>query len=198
VLTRRRAGFTLIELLVTIAIVGTLMMMGVPYMGDWVRRAGVRTAAESIQNGIRMAQQEAIRRNTAVEFALMDSLPTAANVPTAEISKATSGWKAWVVRVTGGGDFVQGDNVFANAANAAFTSSATEVNALRFSGFGQVRDSSDAVLSDAAVYRIASSEVTEVRCVVVTPGAAVKMCDPSKDASDPRGCGSFASSCALK
>jgi type IV fimbrial biogenesis protein FimT len=194
---RRAGGFTLIELLTTIAIVAIIMTMGVPYMGDWVRRAGVRTAAESIQNGIRMAQQEAIRRNVPVEFVLMDSMPTTANAPTAAISAATTGWKAWVVRVVSDGTYVQGDNISANAADAAFTSSAAASNGLRFSGFGQVRDKSDAALSASAVYRVANSSVSEVRCVVVTPGASVKMCDPAMSASDPRGCGAAASACPL-
>ncbi|MGC3963854.1 MAG: GspH/FimT family pseudopilin [Rhodocyclaceae bacterium] len=196
---RRRvvAGFTLIELMVSIFIITLVLTMGIPYMGDWVRRASVRTAAESIQNGLRVAQQEAIRRNTPVEFALVQSVPLASDAATASLATKTNDWKGWMVRVRSDNSFVQGDNVAANAGDAELTSSDIKNNILRFSGFGQVRNSDDAVLSSTMVYRVASPKVSEVRCVLVTPGASVRMCDPSVASSDPRGCGAAADACPL-
>ncbi|MFA9441143.1 Tfp pilus assembly protein FimT/FimU [Uliginosibacterium sp. sgz301328] len=194
---RTVAGFTLIELMVSVFIITLVLTMGIPYMGDWVRRAGVRTAAESIQNGLRVAQQEAIRRNTPVEFALVQSVPLAADAGNASLATNTDDWKGWMVRVRSDNYFVQGDNVSANAADAEFTSSDAKNNILRFSGFGQVRNSDDAVLTSTMVYRIASPKVSEVRCVLVTPGASVRMCNPAVASSDPRGCGAAADACPL-
>src|SRR5690606_20965535 len=64
------SGVTLIELLIGIAIVSMLLMAGVPMCGSWIQNTQVRTAAESIQNGLQIARSEAVMRNANVRFAL--------------------------------------------------------------------------------------------------------------------------------
>lgn len=65
-----QSGVTLIELLIGIAIVSMLLMAGVPMFGSWIQNTQVRTAAESIQNGLQIARSEAVMRNANVRFAL--------------------------------------------------------------------------------------------------------------------------------
>ncbi len=69
----RASGFTLIELVVTIAIFSILVAMGVPTMRTWVSNVKVRTVADSLQNGVRMAQTESLRRSRQVVFSLTNS-----------------------------------------------------------------------------------------------------------------------------
>ncbi|MEE2978934.1 MAG: prepilin-type N-terminal cleavage/methylation domain-containing protein, partial [Pseudomonadota bacterium] len=48
----RCRGFTLIELLVTISVFAFLMLLAAPSFTSWIQDAQVRTAAESLQNGL--------------------------------------------------------------------------------------------------------------------------------------------------
>ncbi len=61
---RSQRGATLLELMVTVMIAGIVLAIGVPQMGNWIRRHSVISAAEIFQNGLRRAETEAIRRNT--------------------------------------------------------------------------------------------------------------------------------------
>jgi len=60
-LARRQQGVTLIELMVGIAILATLLAMGIPAFTGWIQDTQVRTAAESILNGLQTARAEAVR-----------------------------------------------------------------------------------------------------------------------------------------
>jgi len=61
-------GVTLIELAVVLAVVAILFSQAAPAFSAWVHNTQVRTAAESIQNGMQLARAEAIRRNRSVMF----------------------------------------------------------------------------------------------------------------------------------
>ena len=90
---RRPRGFTLIELVVTIALMAVLFGLAVPVFGEWIRNARVRTAADALQNGVRTAQAEALRRNRPVVFFLTNSQPA----PGTSISAAANG-RNWSVQ----------------------------------------------------------------------------------------------------
>ena len=66
-------GVSLLELLIAIAIGSILLMMGVPSFQSWIQNTQLRTAAESILNGLQVARTEAVRRNTNVRFNLTDA-----------------------------------------------------------------------------------------------------------------------------
>lgn len=70
----RDAGFSLIELLIGVTIAGILLVMGIPSFKSWLQNTEIRTAAESIQNGLELARAEAVRRNTQVRFQLTSSV----------------------------------------------------------------------------------------------------------------------------
>jgi type IV fimbrial biogenesis protein FimT len=66
----RTRGVTLIELMAVLAILSILMLLGIPYYKQVAENSQTRNAAESIQNGLRMARAEAVRRNTRVRLHL--------------------------------------------------------------------------------------------------------------------------------
>jgi prepilin-type N-terminal cleavage/methylation domain-containing protein len=102
-------GFTLIELMIGVAIFALLTVLAVPMYGDFMANTQVRTAAESVLTGIRLAQSEAVRRGIPVRFELVGSTGwqvvflAVAPPPTASRTRtlaATTAWMAFVTRVT--------------------------------------------------------------------------------------------------
>lgn len=69
----RAAGFTLIEMVVAMTIFALLVALTVPTMRTWVANAKERAVAEQLQNGLRLAQTEALRRGRQVVFTLTNT-----------------------------------------------------------------------------------------------------------------------------
>jgi len=67
---RRAGGFTLVELMVAIAIMGTLLAVGIPNMTTWVMANKARAASEFYAEGLAMARREAVTRNAASRLVL--------------------------------------------------------------------------------------------------------------------------------
>ena len=65
---RTAKGFTLIEMMVAVVIVLLLLLQGVPAYTQFLRNSEIRSTAEAIANGVRVARSEATRRNTPVTF----------------------------------------------------------------------------------------------------------------------------------
>ena len=174
------AGFTLIELMIAIAIIGILLVAGFPEMFAWIQNTQIRTAAESISNGLQLARGEAVRRNTRIEFVLTNADPIAANVPT--LAPTNSG-PHWVVRnfQTAGytaADFVQGGGTYSSPNAVINSGDATIV----FNGLGRT----DLVAADTiqvtnpkggACFALSGP----MRClnIVVQTGGQIRMCDPA-------------------
>ena len=66
-------GFTLLEVMVTLVIFAILVALAVPPMSRWISNVKVRTTADALQNGLRMAQAESLRRSRQVVFSMTDS-----------------------------------------------------------------------------------------------------------------------------
>ena len=67
-------GFSLIELLIGVAVLGILLALGASSFRVWISNMRIRTAAESIQNGLQLARGEAVRRNAQIRFQLTDGI----------------------------------------------------------------------------------------------------------------------------
>jgi len=78
-LERRSSGFTLIELVTVLAIASIMLMIGAPLLTQWQANSQVRSVAEALQNDLRRAQNEAVRRNRQVAFLLTNGTPTKDN-----------------------------------------------------------------------------------------------------------------------
>src|SRR5438445_9728418 len=70
---RRQTGFSLIELMIGITLLGLLLVLAAPTYSQWMFNSRIRNAADSIQNGLRLARNEAVQRDTNVRFELTSS-----------------------------------------------------------------------------------------------------------------------------
>lgn len=61
-------GFTLTELLAVIAILGILVLISIPAMGEWIRRARVRAATDQLTVDLRAARYIAVTNRSSTNF----------------------------------------------------------------------------------------------------------------------------------
>ncbi len=175
-------GFTLIELLIGIAILGIVIMAGIPSYTEWIANARIRTTAESLQNGLMLAKAEAIKRNARVAFTLTSTDPVVGNVNSIVASSVGTNWIVRVNQSAGGftsTDFVQGraagdggQNVLINA--GAAPNGCIFQAAVVFTGIGGVAP----IPNGAICYQVSAAGGTRPLRVTVSPGGAVRMCDP--------------------
>lgn len=179
------SGFTLIELLITLAIFVLLIMLAGPMYADFMGNTQIRNAAENTLTGVRLAQTEAVRGNTQVEFVL-------------DITPVVGGWQ--VLRLnedTGAFDMAVQSYKWADGA------SKTQVGAggltkVTFNGLGRIMAANpEGLTAPIAQIDITNPSVTNPRPlrVVVNPAtpSGVKLCDPdprvaTNDPNDPRIC----------
>jgi len=67
---RARGGFSLIELMVVVAIIAVTLVFTAPSFRAWLNDSRIRSATESIQNGLRVARNEASQRGNNVRLEL--------------------------------------------------------------------------------------------------------------------------------
>lgn len=187
---RPQRGTTLLELMVTVTILGILMAVGIPSMRDWLLRNSVTVGAEVIQNGLRQAEAEAIRRNARVEFLLTNDKPSVASI--SSISAAGNGAN-WAVRVLDSTFSPLADTKLAYVNAQSMSEVAPDLSisgpaSVVFSGTGRGSNIKGVALTEYQIYRISRTGADRALCVFVTPGGAVKMCDPSATSGTPAAC----------
>ncbi|MES2025384.1 MAG: GspH/FimT family pseudopilin [Pseudomonadota bacterium] len=197
---RYQRGVSLLELLIGVAIVSILLAVGMPTFGLWIQNTQVRTAAESVQNGLQVARNEAVRRNTSVRFNLTSSAGLVA-------------WRVCVVAGSDCGEVIQQRSDAEGGANARVgvstvappavvpaTQYATALVAgaglseeggagVTFNGVGLVPTAN--IGTDITRVDIINTSTSDARrlVVVVSTGGLIRMCDPAHTlASNPQGC----------
>jgi type IV fimbrial biogenesis protein FimT len=185
-------GFTLIELLVTVTLLGTLMTLGLPALSEWTRNNQVRTVADTLQNGIRVAQAEAVRRNRQVVFALTNGTPAKGVTITAAANGKN--WTVQTIKQLGdaAAEFVQGGVVTDAAGKTTLTGPAAicfNANGRLVSTVTATTGVSAACNSADATFSLAQSGATLALDVVVRLNGQVRMCNKSRSVStSPDGC----------
>lgn len=185
-------GFTLIELMTALVLLGLLIKMSLPSFTVWIGNTQVRTVAESLQNGIRLAQAEAVRRNRQVVLSFTNSTP-------ARNAAAVAGgvnWSMQTVAQFGGADaeFVQGGNLAEIGGNVTIASTGAAVNALCFNSNGRlVLNATPGPAGASCTAAGATLEVNRTGAdrrlrVVVNVGGQMRMCDPARPSDAPDGC----------
>lgn len=164
-------GVTLIELMIAIAILGVLIALALPNYAIWIQNTQIRTAAESLLNGLQKARVEAARRNTNVEFALGPGT-------------------GWSVTVPGTGENIE--TRLAGDGSANITTTLTAGTKVTFNALGRVTANQDLsaslqrVVLDSNVINVNDSRELQID---VGLGGIIRMCDPKvSDSGDPRKC----------
>jgi type IV fimbrial biogenesis protein FimT len=192
------AGFTLLELMIGLAVLGILLMIGLPSLATWIQNTQIRTAAETMQSGLQMARAEALRRNTSVRFQLVDTLTAAC-----ALSATGTNWVVSLADPVGNCDDAPSDTVAPQiiqkkdgaegAPNAVIT--ATGGSTVTFNGIGRVINAGPITRVDITNTRGGACKTAgadePMRClrVAVSSAGQVRMCDPAvTDVTDPRAC----------
>ena len=199
-LARRAAhGFTLIELMVTLTLVGLLFALGLPSFTTWIRNSQVRSVAEALQDGVRIAQTEAVRRNQAVVMSFTNDANPGLNPGT------VVGGKNWAVQTVasafvndGASEFIRA-GVLTDVASSVAVASTPAIGAICFNANGRlVANLTPAAAPSTAECTAARAEFNvfhpgsdRALRVIVQLGGQVRMCDPKRpalSAATPDGC----------
>jgi len=167
---------SLIELMTAIAIFTILAVMAFPVYTTWIANQQVRTATESVLDGIRVAQGEAIKRNQAVRFVL----------------DASEGWE---VQLVSDDSVLRESTIREGSPKVAMKVTPAGTTTVVFDGLGRVLDKDQVPLAERVTIDVDSSmsvsDVRKLRVVIDTAaasGAGIRSCDPKLSVGDPRAC----------
>lgn len=188
----RMRGISLIESMITIAILGLLVALAMPAIGDWLLNTRLRNAAESIQNGLQMARAEAVRCNVPVEFVLDPAYDSSWTIQFAFPALPTPCRDAipaaqWPV--------VQARPAEEGSRNALLDPTPANATTVTFDGLGRrvvANADASAVMTRICVdLQPAALDASRTRDLElnIESGGGVRMCDPKvSDVNDTRYC----------
>ena len=177
---KRAAGFSLVELMIGLAIAAILVILAMPSYSVWIADAQIRNAAESIADGLRFAQGQAVARNSTIEFVL-DPTTGTGGWAVRQIDRTTCA----VVDTPQVATFQEGANL---TTLTALPAGATTV---QFSSLGVIATPCDGSATLTQVQVTSATGVAGARNLNVLVGGGrtgIKICDPKWPATDPKGC----------
>ncbi|MCE4552833.1 pilus assembly FimT family protein [Roseateles cellulosilyticus] len=197
VLSARSRGFSLIELMVAVAALAILTAMAVPSFTTWIRNARVRTVADALQSGIRVAQTEAQRRSQSVVLFLT------ANKECSSTATADVNGMQWQIRsipnplMTDESPIDIQCGVLTDVSSGVKITPAPLIAALCFSGDGR----QTTLTNPAAIGVNCTASATQFLIAPENPNndsrplqlevslsGSVRLCDPKKATTAPDGC----------
>jgi type IV fimbrial biogenesis protein FimT len=168
----RQSGITLIEIVIALAVIGMLMVAGLPAMSGMLANIRVRGAAEEVASGLQLARAEAMKRNQNVTFRVDAS--------------EGAGWSV-----------VQDSDQSVITSKPASAGGTVQLEgdldtSARFSNLGL----RTAPVGGDLTFAVTNSGAGEcqpagaIRCmnVVVRVGGQTRLCDPIRPAGDPQSC----------
>ncbi len=188
----KQSGLTMIELMISVVIVSILLALGATSYKDWIQNQQIRTAAESILNGLQVTRTEAVKNNTTARFVLC-GLPGSSW----EVLVASAAAAAPVVSLACGA----GSNAAAGEVRvqersgqegsrlATVTVTPAGAATVTFNGMGRVVANFDGTASITQV-DINNPQGNRPLRITQSVSGNMRMCDPSPllAATDPRHC----------
>jgi type IV fimbrial biogenesis protein FimT len=202
----KQQGVTLIELMIGLVIVGILFAAGGPAYSTWIKSQQVRTAAESILNGIQLARSTAVNNNAPTRFNLCDTSSSwqvlAASSTAAAVSAADATCGAGQAVSAGNEIRVQERTNKEGSSSAGITANSTipapttlpvtddGSRSITFDSFGRVVSPNADASNPITTIMVGAAGGARSLLVIVQTGGGVRMCDPSAllSANDPRHC----------
>lgn len=173
-MTARNRGMTLIELLVAVSLFVILLVLAGPGVLQFLGNSQLRNAGESMLNGVRTAQADAISKNAATRFLLI-----------------AGGWEIHQL-VEGNDNVLQTYSLSQGASQATVTPNPPVANQVTFDGFGRVIANADASkqLLDMTITnnQVAGSRTLKVIVSSNASATGTKLCDPAAPATEPQAC----------
>jgi type IV fimbrial biogenesis protein FimT len=172
---RGERGLTLIEMMVTVTVLVIILLFSAPLFTTWNANTRIRSAAESLQNGLRLAQSTALSTNSSVTLRLTEDTD-----PDADSDESDEGLN-WVLL-----------NADSEAVQVKGGESLRGVTMQASDGFGGeivFRNLGQTDLGGLAKFAFTATGADKPLTVIVTPGGRVRMCDPARtDSDDPQAC----------
>lgn len=192
----KQRGVSLIELMVAIVIIGLLTSLAIPSYQGWIQNQQIRTAAESILNGIQMARSEAVKNNGRARFVLCGLPASSWEIRAASSTAAANATASPVCGTTvpAGEIRVQersgqeGSRLAQVAVNGGAIG-VTTITTITFNSFGRVVTLNADGTTPISLINV-STPIGRALQVTVGTGGNTRMCDPSPllSATDPRHC----------
>ncbi|GGA08498.1 pilus assembly FimT family protein [Dyella caseinilytica] len=202
---REQRGVSLIELMVVVTVIAILIMLGIPSFQQWVVNTRIRSITESIQNGLRLARNQASQQDTNVRFQLNSAsswqvcvLPASAASAAAETDCSNALSIVQTFNSPGSGSNVQvgastAVNSVATGAYGTIVSGGVPTG-ITFNSLG--RPSAYGTTSMLRVDVTAAQASLQVQAAgrrlvtTISAGGMVNMCDPyfTFSATSPQGC----------
>uniref|UniRef100_Q47BL1 Type II secretion system protein H n=1 Tax=Dechloromonas aromatica (strain RCB) TaxID=159087 RepID=Q47BL1_DECAR len=169
----RQRGFTLIEVMVVFVIVAIMVSLALPAYNEWIQNSHIRTAAQSITNGLQRARAEAVVRNTPVAFVL------------------GGGGAFWSVSVVNSGELIESHGAGEISPNVTLTVLSAGGTTVTFGNLGSkianIPASPDITQIDLDSSALSAAASRDLRIQVGAGGG--RLCDPNvADSADPRRC----------
>ena len=192
-------GFTLVEMIIAMVVMAILLALAARSYSVWMANSQIRTAADTLAEGLSVARNEAIKRNQQVGFWLMSNLSSGCRV-----SDTGTSWVASLDNPSSKCNVAISDTlepfIVAKKSAAEGTSRVTikaldssgkqKANTIIFNGVGRVllTDQTPIARIDIASSVLPDEQVRVLR-IVLSTGGMIRTCDPSITTSgDTRKC----------
>jgi type IV fimbrial biogenesis protein FimT len=171
------AGFSMVELTVVSAVFIILAALALPSYNLMIQNSRIKTATDSIYNGVQVARAAAVSRNESIQF---------------DLRGTNSAWTVCVKPASGA--CPNPDNASTIQSRSLGDGSSADISVVPsvagpyvFNGLGQLTPAP--ITFDVDNTSISASESRNLR-VLVGAGGSVKTCDPglSPTGTDPRRC----------
>jgi type IV fimbrial biogenesis protein FimT len=185
-------GFTLIEVMITLAVLGFLVMLGLPSFAIWINNSKIRTAAEGMTNGLQLARAEAVRQNVQVQYDqgvqsswIVCTVASTAGSNPANRCPSPTPYVGFVQQGTSS----EGSSNAVVVVNGVWPRPSPPGETVTFNSIGRVivNGSGAPAITQLDVCNALDASVRKMR-IVVGMGGNVRMCDPQVASGDPRAC----------